>query len=188
MASKPKKAKKLGCEHCPWGDKKAESFVSPEYVDNPDVLILAEAPGRTELLLGKPLIGKSGNFIREILRKYSIKAVLFNSAQCYDPQKPSRDVLKVCKSVYVNPILEKYPEVPLVCLGEFAASTILGGRRNISSIVGKAIMLNNREVYFTYHPAYYIYTHNPVILESIDTVIFSAAKGKDIEVKLEWKD
>lgn len=54
------------CSICPLRSKK---FVPPEGPEDPDVVIVGEAPGYQEEIKRRPFIGPSGNFLNDALRQ-----------------------------------------------------------------------------------------------------------------------
>lgn len=54
------------CSTCPLRSKK---FVPPEGPDDPDLVIVGEAPGYQEEIKRRPFIGPSGNFLNDALRQ-----------------------------------------------------------------------------------------------------------------------
>jgi len=172
-----KKPKLFGCAACPWSQEKEQMFVEPVIFgdkDVPDLIVIAEAPGRTELAEGEPLVGKSGSIIREISSRMGITVLLANSAQCFNKNKPNAEVIKACRDAYVRPILDQFAGVPILACGEFAASSLLGGNRAIGGLAGKCLEVSSHSVYFTYHPAYYLRSRDQSILEHIKTMMQSS--------------
>lgn len=53
------------CSQCPLRSKK---FVPPEGPDDPELVIVGEAPGYQEEIKRRPFIGPSGNFLNDALR------------------------------------------------------------------------------------------------------------------------
>lgn len=176
MPKKPPQPRAIGCEACPWGHNKTEKFVKPqEDVVDPNLIVLVEAPVHTEIEKGFPLAGKSGHVVRPIIQKYGGRPIIVNSANCFNAQKPNTSVINACRDAYVDPILAKYPGLPVVAMGQYAVKSLMGGNPGETSLAGEVLMANGHEVYFTYHPAYYMRKgHDPLILEHIDVMIASA--------------
>ena len=82
------------CDECPLAEKYDNLIHVPfEFVgDNPtpDVLFVAESPGYDERMKGRPLIGKSGQFLREVLSDYVDEYALANVVSCHPKQKSNR--------------------------------------------------------------------------------------------------
>jgi uracil-DNA glycosylase family 4 len=80
------------------------------------ILIIAEAPGETEDETGIQLVGKSGQFFRNLLKEYGLDLDRdfwkTNSIICRPPnnRKPKRVELKLCKSNYMKLIEELKPK------------------------------------------------------------------------------
>ena len=94
----PKFKKPAGCTGCPLLET-GEGFVPDEVVPSPDIVIMAEAPGGTEVESGKPLVGKAGFVLKEWIMKavpeiqiaYEKKKVsLCNVLKCKPPEHNGR--------------------------------------------------------------------------------------------------
>ena len=48
------KAKAFGCQVCPWKEDKDDCFVKPETPRKPEIIVVGEAPGKTEHTEGIP--------------------------------------------------------------------------------------------------------------------------------------
>ena len=174
---KTKAPKLTGCQNCPWNG--LQKIEPDDREDNPDLLIIAEAPGNTEKEKGIPLVGESGQIVRALLRNFGIKAVLFNSAQCYSKKKPDSKVIKACREEYVLPLLSTYPGVPVLAMGEYAAKSLLGGTEK--GKLGLVLRLYGHDCYFTYHPAFYLRSgKDKVVLENIKVMMQSAVAKDNI--------
>src|SRR3989304_201730 len=122
---KEKAPKLFGCAACPWGEHKPQMFVQPEEPVDPNLIVLGEAPGKTELEDGVPFVGRAGELLRDILSGVGARPVIVNSANCFNEDKPTTEVITACREAYVKPTLDKYPGLPILSLGNFAASSIL---------------------------------------------------------------
>lgn len=183
MDMKDKTVKKTGCDVCPWKGKK---IIKPEdWCDNPDLLIMAEAPGKTENEKEIPLIGESGQIIRALLKKHYIKNfVLFNAVQCFDRQKPPAKVINACRQEFVIPLLETYPNVPILVLGEYAAKSLLGNTNKAR--FGEVCRTYKHDCYFAYHPAYYLRSgKDKSVLDNIETMLKSAISKQKFTLNIQ---
>lgn len=109
-----------GCDVCPlrstW-----PSITSPQMPpmlqgDNPDILVLGEAPGAEEDQKGKVFIGKSGSFLRDLIpANFDERLVFQNSVRCRPPGNatPDRQEVHAC-SVYLEDDLERLSNVKAI--------------------------------------------------------------------------
>jgi len=149
---------------------------------DPNLIVLGEAPGKTELEDGVPFVGRAGELLRDILSGVGARPVIVNSANCFNEDKPTTEVITACREAYVKPTLDKYPGLPILSLGNFAASSILGGNRAIGKLAGKVRVIGGRNVYFTFHPAYYLYSHEKYVKDHIEVMAWcSVTPVKPIE-------
>ena len=82
------------CEECPLNNSFDKIVHVPFEIvgDNPtpDVVFIAESPGADERSKGRPLIGKSGAFLREVLSDFLDQYALANVVSCHPDQKSNR--------------------------------------------------------------------------------------------------
>ena len=64
---------KLACRLCPVGMVYDRVVSSDGDTINPVVMVIGEAPGREELISGKPFIGKSGRLLRDTLNSFGFR-------------------------------------------------------------------------------------------------------------------
>lgn len=175
-----KKVKITGCPACPWHTSYADNFVKPEHGHRPNLIIIGEAPGKSEHEQGKPFCGKSGKLLRAIFERVGAIPVIVNAAQCFNTNKPDNNVIKACRETYVLPIFEQYKNLPIVALGKYASSSVAGGARSETSLLGEALIMHGRLAAFSYHPAFYFYQgYDERILQHIETTIRCALNKKD---------
>jgi len=171
-----KASKKLpGCLGCSWN---GHIKVEPEDCEDPDLLIIAEAPGEEDKNTGRPFMGDTGIIIRSLLKKHGLRAVLFNSVQCHSTEKPNSKVLKACREEYVIPILSQpeYVGLPILALGEYAGKTLLGGTKKPRN--GSVYRLHEHDIYFTHHPVDYLSKgKNKKTLSHIETMMKSSVSS-----------
>lgn len=76
---------KILCRNCPIGRVYNRVVLSDGNKINPQVVIVGECPGSTEIELGLPFIGKAGQLLREYLRKYGFNkknTLITNTIPC----------------------------------------------------------------------------------------------------------
>lgn len=95
------------------------------------ILIVGEAPGKTEDMVGKPFVGKSGRYLEQALRQMKIDLSqdcwITNALICRPPKNniPNDRVIGYCRPNVVNLIKKLQPKV-----------TILLGHRAVQSVIG----------------------------------------------------
>ena len=124
-----------------------------------DLLVVGEAPGLHEDLEGKPFVGKSGKFLRNLLEVSGInicKEVYFcNVIKCRPPKnrKPTLHEVSVHKPWLMQQIKLINPKV-VILAGSTAMRTILEENKPISLLRGKWFNLKGIEYIPIFHPSY----------------------------------
>jgi len=133
------------CQRCPL-------CAQPELMTNrmpgygatkPRILIVGEAPGRTEDKSGMPFVGKAGELLRGYLQEVGIpdEAIAFtNVVRCCPIEgkgirSPEKFEIMACRYHIQKEIVQYDPEIVLV-LGNSATQSLLG-KKNITQIRGK---------------------------------------------------
>lgn len=148
------------CERCSLNQENLGYCAGTGWVDRPDIMFIAEAPGEQEVRQGVPLIGKAGQFFRMVARDQGIdltKCYLTNACLCRPPGKrpPKMDEVKACRPRLLWEIKTFRPKL-IVTMGAIATS-ILGFRKGITHTHGIARNMKLGDlrvpVLPTYHPS-----------------------------------
>ncbi len=154
------------CRKCRlWKSRK--NAVPGEGNYNADLMLVGEAPGKTEDEMARPFVGKAGQLLTEILEKNGIRrkdVYITNVVKCRPPnnRNPMKDEIEKCLP-YLKKQLEIIKPKVILTLGNFATQTILPlygfKAENISKIRGKVFdsPLHGIKILPTYHPAACIY-------------------------------
>lgn len=140
------KVKLTGCQACPLSSCKEQNFIIPTTPDNPEVIILFSVHNKDGV--NNDVSGLLG-IVESCLA--GRKAIFIGSQQC--PGEYSLKSLTACREAYVNPIIDKFPGLPILSLGEKSAHILLGykaamtGKQGMS---GKVVELNGHDCYFTF--------------------------------------
>ena len=124
-----------------------------------NLLIIGEAPGAQEDLEGKPYVGKSGKLLNELLKQAGIdheEDVYFcNVIKCRPPKnrKPTKKEINIHKPWLLQQIKLIDPKF-IILTGSTAVKTILEVNNPISSMRGKWIKKDGREIMTIFHPSY----------------------------------
>lgn len=141
----------------------AEQAVPGHGSPNAWVFIVGEAPGKKEVISGKPFTGKSGETFFNFLKENGIDQsflYLTNLLKCKPPdnRKPQKDELSNCRKFLEMQIKCVNPDW-IICLGKTPATTILNVDDNchIDTLRGKIHDYQGRNLICTYHPTYMLY-------------------------------
>lgn len=127
---------------------------------NPDacLMIVGEAPGKTEDEQGLPFVGRSGKLLTKALESLGIdreKIFITNVVKCR-PQNNRTPNKKEC-AAYID-ILKSQIEIikpAVICaLGKIATESLLGQQKQGDEFRGKIQYCNKIPIIPTYHPAY----------------------------------
>lgn len=151
------------CSKCPY--YQYDTFV-PFELNGSDVLFIAEAPGKDEVL-GKPrrpLIGRSGQLLRkELLDKYLGEGNydLANIVCCRPPnnETPKAKVRNLCAPQFIDKVVKNYKYVVLlgeVAFHHFFPKDETGKKTKYSTYVNNFVEIDNQIFYTMYHPAYVV--------------------------------
>ena len=124
-----------------------------------NLVVVGEAPGAQEDLEGKPFIGKSGKFLKNLMKVSGIninEEVYFcNVIKCRPPcnRKPSPKEITIHKPWLIKQIKLVNPKV-VILAGATATKTILEVNKPISQVRGKWFNLKGIEYISIFHPSY----------------------------------
>lgn len=126
--------------------------------DTAKLVIVGEAPGDTEVLQGKPFVGRAGQLLDKVLQEAGIdreKCYITNAVLCrpIPHRAPKAAELKCCRERLLREVRQRLPRVVLA-LGNAAAYAFLG-KVNISNVHGTVNWCTEINAYVvpTYHPA-----------------------------------
>ena len=152
---------------------------------NSQVMIIGEAPGKTEDKLKKPFVGRAGKLLDELLNRIHLDRtkVYITNVVNYRPdknRKPSPKEINEFKKLlfkHIQIIKPKY----LLLLGTTAAMAVLNHKGPLSEVRGKwkniKIFNSYFDVFTTFHPAFLLRQHAKKIIFLKDLVEF---KNKNI--------
>ena len=119
------------------------------------VMVVGEAPGKTEESLGIPFTGQAGSLLRSMLKKYGLThAYLTNAVRCRPPgnRTPKTSELNSCRHWMDLELKQQNPSHVLL-LGNTACASLIG-MKGIHSLRGKPVNRDGITYFPTYHPAY----------------------------------
>lgn len=127
---------------------------------NPDakIVFIGEAPGRTEAQTGRPFVGRSGKFLRSLIKEIGLKEeeVFITSPVKYLPDKktPSKSDVGHGRLHLLKQLKIIDPKI-VVLLGKIACLGVLGEEVPINKHHGKILRrAQDDKMYFvTFHPS-----------------------------------
>ncbi len=126
---------------------------------NPDagIVFVGEAPGKEESKTGRPFIGRSGRFLRRIMKDIGLDdAEVFITSPChYRPLHgaPSRQAILHGRTHLLGQLEVIGPDI-VVLLGKTACSALLDTAVEVSREHGTIVRKDGRTHLITLHPAY----------------------------------
>lgn len=124
-----------------------------------DLMFIGEGPGADEDEQGVPFVGKAGQLLTKMIEAMGLSrdsVYIANVVKCRpeNNRNPEPDEIESCMPFLQKQIELVDPKV-IICLGKFAAQTILETQIPISRLRGKFRELKNGiKVMPTFHPAY----------------------------------
>lgn len=137
------------------------------------VMMIGEAPGEQESLLGRPFVGRAGKnldtFLQEVKMNreelYVSNTVKFRPTKISDAGRtvnrpPTQEEIKIFLPWLLREIQIVRPEC-IVTLGNVPLKALTDRQNTIGDVHGKFLDWNGRKLYPMYHPASVIY--NPTL-------------------------
>ena len=170
----PLHKKIIKCRNCGlW--KERQNAVPGEGDPNARLLIIGEAPGKSEDELGRPFVGRAGKVLNEVLTEVGInrnEVFITNIIKCRPPRNrvPKKNEVVAC-SEYLKKQIEIIEPELIVALGHSAFRTLTGMKGKMEDFHGKKFDYNKHKVLVTYHPAALIYNRKlrPLMIEDLRT-------------------
>ena len=153
---------------------KEDSLVFGEGPKNPRLMLIGEAPGEQETLLGRPFVGKAGKNLDHFLRLADLKReeIYIANAVKYRPTKtgktgrlsnrpPTREEVALFRPWLLQEIEIVQPRI-IATLGNVPLGAVTGKRLTIGAVHGQLIDSGIRGLllYALYHPASLIYNRS----------------------------
>ena len=121
------------------------------------LMLVGEAPGEQEAMLGRPFVGKAGKLLDDMLAMIGLdrsRIYITNSVKCRPPQ--NRDPLNTekdaCHGYLARQLALMKPKI-VVCLGRISAMEIIKEDFKITQEHGQFFEKNGIQMMALYHPA-----------------------------------
>lgn len=125
---------------------------------NPDaeIVFIGEAPGKTESKTGRPFVGRSGKFLRQLINQIGLKEeeVFITSPVKYLPKRgtPSDADIAHGRTHLARQLAIIKPKL-IVLLGNVAYRALIDASASINKYHGKIIERDSEKYFPTFHPA-----------------------------------
>jgi len=154
------------------------------------ILIVAEAPGATEVEKGVPLIGRSGQLFREVFYKIignDVPYFITNTCLCRpeDNRNPTDLEIQCCSNRLDRVIAETDPDI-ILTLGSIPTKRLVSKNIPITKHVGEiydyTCPINNKvyKVIVNVHPSYVLRTHDTSLFEKGFLTVYELLKGSNV--------
>ena len=120
-----------------------------------DIMIVGEAPGRTEDETGKPFVGRAGKLLDRMLHVAGIvrqEVFITSVLKCFPPKGIRQPHIKNCMPYLEEQLRQMNPKF-VILLGLTAAKAVLGIREGMASVHGRIFEQQGFKFFVTYHPA-----------------------------------
>ncbi len=137
-------------------------LVPGEGSSNADVIFVGEAPGKQEVITGRPFIGRAGKVLRELIASMGLATedVFITSAVKYLPKNyvtPKQFDIEHGRTHLYKQLKVIKPKV-IVLLGNVAAQSVLNQKFYIAKQHGEFISQDGLLYFISYHPAAPLYS------------------------------
>ena len=129
-------------------------------VGNPtaDIVFVGEGPGGDEDRQGIPFVGRAGQLLTKMIEAMKLKrddVYICNVVKCRPPNNrdPEPDEVESCEPFLKAQLAIVQPKV-IVCLGKYAAQTLLRSKTPISKMRGHWFEYEGVPLMPTFHPSY----------------------------------
>lgn len=126
---------------------------------NARIVFMGEAPGKNEAREGRPFIGRSGKYLRQIIKDIGLKEseVFITSPVKYLPKRGTPTLEDVHHGmVHTAKQLEIINPKIIVLMGSVAVQGVLDEKIEVLKRHGEIIVQNGKKYLITFHPAYAI--------------------------------
>lgn len=121
------------------------------------VIFVGEAPGNSEAKTGRPFVGRSGRFLRAMMRNIGLdeSRVFITSPVHYLPVsgRPSPAMIEH-GAAHLNKQIDVIKPRMIVLLGNTACRALLGKSIEIGEQHGSVVEKDGRRFFISFHPAY----------------------------------
>jgi DNA polymerase len=168
LAKKKEELKKIAsrirqCRKCSLAKTRTQA-VPGEGASNAKVLLVGEAPGKSEDEQGRPFVGYAGRILDQVLEEAGLRrdqVFITSILKCRPPKNrnPKAPEIEACAPHLESQIHAISPKV-LVALGRFGAKGLTDKMGKVADLRGRRLDRNGVPIVVTYHPAAIIYNRS----------------------------
>ena len=146
------------CQRCELASTRTQVVIS-RGTPQADVMIIGEAPGKSEDEQGLPFVGKSGQLLDKILASVELSleedVYISNIVKCRPPENrtPATAEITACKPYLLEQIRLVDPKI-ILFTGATALKGLTGEKKGITKIRGQWLQWEGRWAMAIFHPAY----------------------------------
>ncbi len=131
-----------------------------------ELVFVGEGPGQEEDLQGLPFVGRAGKLLDRLIEEMGLArrdVYIANVVKCRPPENrtPEKDEIATCSPFLLRQLAVIHPRA-IVCLGNVAASTLLGVNRPLGQLRGQWFDWRGSRLLVTYHTAYVLRTPSAI--------------------------
>ncbi|MDE1860464.1 MAG: NUDIX domain-containing protein [Candidatus Micrarchaeota archaeon] len=120
------------------------------------IVLLGQAPGRTEDSTGRPFVGRSGMLLTALLKKAGLRRenlYITSAVQFFPPENriPTDDEIELCHPFLIRQLEVIKPRI-VVLLGNVACGAMLG-MSEVNQNHGRTVKKDGVDYFITFHPA-----------------------------------
>jgi uracil-DNA glycosylase len=174
------------CTKCSLASQR-QRFVFGEGNKNADILLVGEAPDAEEDRLGRPFVGEACKLLDKILAAINLsrdEVFICNILKCRPPHNrdPLPEETTLCQPYLLKQIELIGPKYVL-CLGRFAAQTLLKTTNSLGSLRGRFFKFGETQLLVTHHPAALLQNpeHKKATWEDVQMLQKNYLENKDKE-------
>jgi DNA polymerase len=148
------------CTLCPLHRSRTLA-VPGEGPETAPLMIVGEAPGKQEDLLGQPFVGNAGRYLDHVLEDTPFQRrdiFITNIVKCRPPSNrpPKPEESSTCTSSYLAQQIRLVNPRLVLLLGSVAVKTLLG-LKSVEEARGRVVEKDGRKYLASYHPAVRFY-------------------------------
>ena len=145
------------CTKCKLCEGRTQVVAGRLYGNKENLMFIGEAPGRDEDKEGKPFVGKSGQLLRDFIKKAGLTDYyITNIVKCRPPDNrdPEQDEIDACEEWIKKEFLYIKPKF-IVTVGRISTQAFLGDpKAKITKIRGEIYDFGAFKMMPVLHPAY----------------------------------
>jgi DNA polymerase len=155
------------------------------------LMLLGEAPGEQESLVGKPFVGRSGQLLQSIVRDLGLTLsdlYVLNTVKCRPPNNrtPTSEEMLVCGTTFLTHQITLVSPTVIVCVGRAATTALhllMGKQPPTTSLRGLTFTYNGIHCLSTWHPAYILRQPNKKqeLIEDIERALRYSSEETKVE-------